>query len=217
MTNFSNSISRVAVISPCQMEHVALQALFLGNEGLTLAWHDTNYELKPFQEQPVDLLIVSLHVYQPDLQQGMWLLETLQATYPDLQLLVVLDVAIPYLMSCLQGRGISNIVNLKLSVVGWRKKLLAACDSKAIRPEKCQFTSKRNQLTPMESCIMRYLLQGVSVQGIASLMACSTKNISSQKNRALHKMGINHYTQLVAVKAVFMDNLNITSETCPIW
>ncbi|MNW12567.1 hypothetical protein D3C71_2102930 [compost metagenome] len=47
------------------------------------------------------------------------------------------------------------------------------------------------------------------MQAIAGLMRRSVKTVAAQKSRAMHKMGIAHYAQLVAVQSVLLDSLRV--------
>lgn len=215
MDRKGNDVSQVAVVSSCQMVRSAMRALF-GDE---LAWQSASYEALPLQhlrEHPVDLLILSLHVYHADLFLGIRLIQSLHRMHPRLRLLVALDVDMPYLVSLLQGYGVTSIINLRLSLTDWRQQLLVASQSEVISaiclPRACPFTTRPLALSPVESRIVHYLIQGLSVPEIAELMRCSIKAISSRKCSALHKMGIKHYAQLVAVGLVFIDS----QDSCPL-
>lgn len=209
-----NPISQVAVVSPCQMERIALQALF--SQGpCKLSWLSENYQgqvLQQLLERPVDLLIISLHIYQPDLLQAIRLIQRLQAMYVKPRLIVTIDVDIPYLVSRLRGWGIDKVITLRLPLADWYKQFHRNDGSEIpslIEPSgRCRQPIKLVSLSPMETRIMHYFLEGLSLPEIAGLMMRSIKTISGQKSRALQKMGISHYAQLVALKPVFIASQN---------
>ncbi|CAI1724812.1 LuxR C-terminal-related transcriptional regulator [Serratia fonticola] len=193
-----NPISQVAVVSPCQMERIALQALF-SRGPCKLSWLSENYQgqvLQQLLERPVDLL------------QAIRLIQRLQAMYVKPRLIVTIDVDIPYLVSRLRDWGIDKVITLRLPLADWHKQfhlidgleIPSLIEQPAGRRQRIKIAS----LSPMESRIMRYFLEGFSLSEIAGLMMRSIKTISGQKSRALHKMGISHYAQLVALKPVFV-------------
>lgn len=201
---------QVAVVSPCQMVRIALPALF-SQCSCKLSWQSENYQgqvLQQLLECPVDLLIISLHIYQPDLLQAIRLIQRLQVMYPKPRLIVTVDVDIPYLVSRLRGWGIDKVITLRLPLADWHKQLLlhdgSEIPSLIEQVAGCRQRIKIASLSPMEFRIMRYFLEGFSLSEIAGLMTRSIKTISGQKSRALHKMGISHYAQLVALKPVFV-------------
>lgn len=201
---------QVAVVSPCQMVRIALPALF-SQCSCKLSWQSENYQeqvLQQLLEYPVDLLIISLHIYQPNLPCAIRLIQRLQTIHPKPRLIVTIDVDIPYLVSRLRDWGIDKVITLRLPLADWHKQfhlidgleIPSLIEQPAGRRQRIKIAS----LSPMESRIMRYFLEGFSLSEIASLMMRSIKTISGQKSRALHKMGISHYAQLVALKPVFV-------------
>lgn len=207
-----NPVSHVALVSPCQMVHNAMRALF-SHLPFILSWQSENYQERVLQqllERPIDLLIVSLHIYQPELPQAIRLIQRLAATYPKLRLMVIMDVAVPYLVSQLRSWGIDALFTLRLPLADWHKQILSiggiGIPSLIEASGSCHPLVKIVRLSPIESRVMRYFIEGLSLAEIAGLMMCNIKTVSGQKNRALHKMGIGHYAQLVALKSVFLDS-----------
>ncbi|MFV8866781.1 helix-turn-helix transcriptional regulator [Serratia fonticola] len=205
---------QVAVVSPCQMVRIALPALF-SQCSCKLSWQSENYQeqvLQQLLEYPVDLLIISLHIYQPDLLQAIRLIQRLQAMYPKPRLIVTIDVDIPYLVSRLRDWGIDKVIALRLPLADWHKQLHlndgSEIPSLIEQPPGCRQLIKLVSLSPMETRIMYYFLEGFSLSEISGLMMRSIKTISGQKSRALHKMGIRNYAQLVALKPVFIASQN---------
>lgn len=211
-------VSSVALVSPCQMLHAATRAL-INNSSSSLAWHSEHYApqtLLQILEHPVDLLILSLHVHQADLLHGMRLIKTLQFSHPTIRLIVVLDVNIPYLVSRLQDWGVKKVINMGLSLAGWRTLLQVACHNTICRPDEwpdeTQAIGRIPRLSPKESRVIGYLLEGFSIPEIAALMQRSTKTVSQQKGRALHKMGVSNYAHLVAIGSVLQYGLGDSTE-----
>lgn len=208
------AVSHVAVVSPCQMVQIAMRTL-LRHRPSILSWHSENYQesvLQQLLEHPVDLVIVSLHIYQPQLPQAIRLIQRLRATQLKLHLMVIIDVEIPYLVSKLRSWGVNTVLTLRLPLVDWHKQILSIGDNEMPflieqLGNSCALI-KAVRLSPMESRVMRYLIEGFSMAEIAGLMMRSIKTVSGQKSRALHKMGISHYAQLIALKSVFLDSSN---------
>lgn len=211
-------VSSVALVSPCQMLHAATRAL-INNSSSTLAWHREHYAshtLQQILEHPVDLLILSLHVHQADLLHGMRLIKTLQFSHPTIRLIVVLDVSIPYLISRLRDWGVSKVINMGLSLAGWKTLLQVSSHSKTYHPdespEETQSLDRKPRLSPKELRVIGYLLEGFSIPEIAALMQRSTKTVSQQKVRALHKMGVSNYAHLVAIGSLLQYGLGDSAE-----
>lgn len=57
-----------------------------------------------------------------------------------------------------------------------------------------------------ERQVVEYLIQGMTPAEIAALTRRSIKTISTQKGIAMHKLGIRHYAQLIAIQRVFTDS-----------
>ncbi|HGM5490682.1 TPA: LuxR C-terminal-related transcriptional regulator [Serratia fonticola] len=203
----STAYYNVGVIAPCHLFQTGLRAM-LSTTPASLAWcrQDIAGAQLSLNEQSVNLLIVSLHVWQTDLLPALRFIQQVRASWPVMQLMVLLDIGIPYLVTCLQRLGVGYILSLTQSLATWQKyvhKIIAAecysvnCDLPGCREEALSMT-ERNVVT--------YLLQGLSVSDIATLMMRSVKTISAQKSNAMYKMGIRHCAQLIAVQGIFNDS-----------
>lgn len=211
-------ISSVAVVSPCQMVRYAMQVLF-NNPRFTLAWQLAGYEkdtLLLLAKYPVDFLFITLHTHRVDLLHGIHLIKAVKMTYPNIWLIVVMDDPIPYLVSCLQHCRVDQIIDMRLSLADWQRLALITCTKKRKEfielSQQYQEVGKKIRLTAMELCVIRYLAQGFSISEIATLVQCTVKTVHHQKARAMQKIGINNYAQLIAVRAVLMDSLNAEPE-----
>lgn len=200
----------VAVVSSCQMVHAALRALVCNHRPVTLIWHSDNYQqptLRQLFDSPVDLLILSLHVYHAEFSHALRLIQALRMTHPRQRLLVAVDTDIPFLISHLQDYGVGDLINLKLPLREWEKHLhFAHAGALADCRGGNESSIKKERLSATEYQILNYLTQGISIAEIAYMMQRCVKTVAGQKNRALHKMGISHYAQLVAVRSILAYN-----------
>jgi two-component system capsular synthesis response regulator RcsB len=197
-----------AVISPCSMFHSGVQALLEAN-ATSLVWCKQDItEAQQYQnEQPANLLIVSLHVWQTDLLPALRFIQHIRVTQPSVHLMVLLDVAIPYLVTRLRRLGVDHILSLKQPLTEWQTQL-----HQIVMEENLPLTGgnlpgcREETLSIAERNVLNYLIQGLSVSEISILMMRSTKTISSQKSCAMYKLGIRHCAQLIAVQSVFADS-----------
>ncbi|WP_431225203.1 LuxR C-terminal-related transcriptional regulator [Serratia sp. L9] len=61
-------------------------------------------------------------------------------------------------------------------------------------------TAKPAALSLMELKVLQYLLQGCSIKRTANLLSRSEKTIMATKGKAMHKLGIKHSANLVAMR-----------------
>lgn len=207
INKLNNLHAEVALISPCWVLESAIRAM-LRTDSASVVWHhqwmsDTSQSLL---SQPPDLLIVSLYAGQAGLLQGLQFIQTALATWPRLRLLVTLDVVIPYLVTRLRALGEFDILYLVQPLAEWQARfhqlLSTAMLPRVSRSQPLQINNSKLSLT--ERRVMSYLLQGFCIPDIAVLLMCSVKKVTNQKCRAMHKLGIEHYAQLVAIKEIFM-------------
>ncbi|WP_447877581.1 LuxR C-terminal-related transcriptional regulator [Serratia fonticola] len=211
-------ITSVALVSPCKMIHSAMHVLF-NNPRFTLTWQFEGYEketLIQLAKYPVDFLFLTLHTHWVDLLHGIHLIKVVKMTYPNIRLIVVMDDPIPYLVSCLQHYRVDQIIDMRMSLANWQRLSLLTCTKKLKEfielSQQYQEVGKKTRLTVMELCVIRYLVQGFSISEIATLVQSKVKTVHHQKARAMQKIGINNYAQLIAVRSVLMDSLDAKPE-----
>lgn len=211
MNKSEGTMAKVALISPCWMLQSGIQAL-LGASSASMIWHCQWIGQAPslLFNQPPDVLIVSLHVGQVGLLQGIQFIQTVIATWPELRLLVTVDIEIHYLITRLRALGVFNILYLVQPLSEWPIRFRQLLDVSML-PERLRVMPlslrQEETLTSTERHILSYLLQGHGVPDIALLLKINAKKVTTQKCRALRKLGIEHYAHLVALKEVFLANI----------
>ena len=200
---------QAAVVSPCLMLQSGLQALLDAN-AISLSWHCKGVAEAEqcLNTQPVNLIIVSLLVRQADVLPVWQFIQKTRASRPGIRLMVVLDVTIPYLVSRLRYIGVSHILSLTQPLATWQAQLrqLMEADYPKGLADDGLLGGREAWLSTAERQVVNYLIQGLSLGEIALLMMRSIKTISTQKISAMHKLGIRHGAQLVAVQHIFVDS-----------
>ncbi|MNC40967.1 DNA-binding transcriptional activator BglJ [compost metagenome] len=150
---------------------------------------------------------MSLHVgQQADLLLALRFIQQARISFPGVALMVILDDPIPYLVTRLRRLGVRHIVDLGQPLVLWHaqlRQILLGEDSRA----GCTLPGCDEETLSMgERQVVEYLIQGMIPAEIAALTKRSIKTISTQKGIAMHKLGIRHYAQLIAIQSVFTDS-----------
>ena len=199
---------RVAVVSPCRFFQAGIWAL-LNTHSLSRVWHcQKAAEAQWYLDaQPVDVLVMSLHVgQQADLLSALRFIQQVRISFPGVALMAILDDPIPYLVTRLRRLGVRHIVDLGQPLVMWHaqlRQILLGEDSRA----GCTLPGCDEETLSMgERQVVEYLIQGMTPAEIAALTRRSIKTISTQKGIAMHKLGIRHYAQLIAIQRVFTDS-----------
>ncbi|MEL4015920.1 LuxR C-terminal-related transcriptional regulator [Dryocola clanedunensis] len=212
MKNMTRGRSPVAIVSSCSMVQAALQSL-IGRETFSIAWQSDSYAQcqQNLCHQPVDLLIVYLPFHPETLSGGMSLLHLLHETHPELSVFAILEQDVKYLNIELRRMAVKKIFNIKMPLKEWQTQFNALTEPDA----SCHIGSERSiavandicKLSRSEKLIIYYLAQGYSLREVASKMVRNLKTIAYHKNSAMKKLGIEHYSQFVAVTRYLISNL----------
>jgi two-component system capsular synthesis response regulator RcsB len=214
MSFFNDRISTLALVSSCQMLGSGLQALVDSNSELRLSWIRSSCESVSgslFVER-IDLLIFALHVHQSELFYRMRLLRTLHTAYPDLRILVIVDVHVSYLISQLREWGLEYVVSLAMPLCEWSKSINAVIRSDSIIAYN-KFNHKLMMpLSPAELCVLRFLIRGIMIDDIAKEMMRCIKTIQAHKITIMKKIGIKNDAQFIAMRSIIIDRMNEQGE-----
>ncbi|RDL14113.1 helix-turn-helix transcriptional regulator [Serratia fonticola] len=196
----------VAVVSQCQMFHNGIEALIM-TFNTTLSWRSKSIseaELS-LKLQPVKLLILSFYVLQTDLSQILRFIQKVKNFQQETQLLIVLDSPVPYLVTKLRNLGVDDIMNLGESLIVWQALLSQHQNRENLQiylTDGKQQKFSREKLSALELRVINLVVQGLSISEIAVLMKRSCKTVSSHKGNAMHKLEMNNYAQLVAMRNI---------------
>lgn len=200
--------NRVAVVSPCRFFQAGVWAL-LTTHSLSGVWRcQKAAEAQWYLDaQPVDMLVMSLHIgQQADLLLAWRFIEHVRIFFPGVVLMVILDVPIPYLVTRLCRLGVKHILGLGQPLVLWQAQLRQILLGEDGRVSSALPGCPEERLTITELRVVRYLIQGMTLAEIAALTKRSIKTITTHKGIAMHKLGIRHDAQLIAVQSVFIDS-----------
>lgn len=215
MIAIKKRVSQVAVVSSCSIVRIALAEL-LCEESLTMTWSSASSGeevLKLLRNAPVDMLILMLHVHADSLPEEMDLLRTLRYAWPQMRLVVVPDKDIHYVEMLLHMQGVKEIFSMQQPLSEWRTGLRYACEIEDL-PEvhPVRFVIDYNWLSPTEALVIRHLIEGQSLPEIAVTLMRNVKTISCHKSSAMKKLGLTHYSELVAVKSLLSSGLGFHKE-----
>ncbi|WP_411751346.1 helix-turn-helix transcriptional regulator [Serratia sp. (in: enterobacteria)] len=198
----------VAIVSPCRFFQAGIWAL-LTTHLLSRVWQCQKVaEAQWYLEaQPVDMLVISLHIgQQADLLLALRFIQQVRISFPGVTLMVILDVPIPYLVTRLRRLGVRHILDLGQPLVSWHAQLSQILLGEDSRVGCALPGCDEETLSMAERQVVEYLMQGMTLTEIAALTMRSIKTISTHKGTAMHKLGMRHYAQLIAVQSVFIDS-----------
>ncbi|MGO4744702.1 LuxR C-terminal-related transcriptional regulator [Serratia quinivorans] len=219
MKSFVNE--RVAVISPCHMFQAGIRAL-LSTYSTTLSWHCKHVaSVKPsLNIWSVNLLIISLNVKQVDLPLVLQFIQQVRVSQPQIRLMIILDSAMPYLVSLLRRLKVACIMNLADPLVVWQTQLqrIMATDHGLSPDAYCDMQEGDGAtLSVLERRVINLVVQEFSVDEIAVLLMRSGKTISCHKVNAMHKLGMRNYAQLVTMKSLFIEKGQSSKPGTPLY
>lgn len=204
----SQKRDRVVVVSPCCFFQAGIWTL-LTTHSLSRVWHCQKIaEAQRYLDaQPVDMVVMSLHIgQQADLLLALRFIQQVRLSFPGVALLVTLDVPIPYLVTRLYRLGVRHILRLGQPLGLWQAQLRQMLLGEDSRVTGILPGCDEEALSMAERQVVEYLIQGKTLAEIAALTMRSIKTISAQKGQAMHKLGIRHYAQLIAVQSIFIDS-----------
>ncbi|WP_025120529.1 MULTISPECIES: LuxR C-terminal-related transcriptional regulator [unclassified Serratia (in: enterobacteria)] len=199
---------RVVVVSPCCFFQAGIWTL-LTTHSLSRVWHCQKIAeaQRYLAAQPVDMVVMSLHIgQQADLLLALRFIQQVRLSFPGVVLMVTLDVPIPYLVTRLCRLGVRHILRLGQPLGLWQAQLRQMLLGEGSRVGSDLPGCDEETLSMAERQVVEYLIQGKTLAEIAALTSRSIKTISTQKGQAMHKLGIRHYAQLIAVQSIFVDS-----------
>lgn len=209
MTLCNPPITRVALLTPCQLMEQGIERLLEEQADVRLVWRMGSVAEARLRlvASHVEMLIVTISAHQADWQRRLQLIRTLRQIRPGMKIVVILDVYIPYFLQLLAELNVNGILSQHDPLAEIRSALMQVaqggvyCSSRvggALSDELIAL--KPAALSLMELKVLQYLLQGCSIKRTAKLLLRSEKTIMATKGKAMHKLGIKHSADLVAMR-----------------
>ncbi|WP_431225202.1 hypothetical protein ACQ86O_10715 [Serratia sp. L9] len=113
MTLCSPRITRVALLTPCQLMEQGFERLLEEMADIRLSWcmeSVTEASLRLITS-PVEMLIVVISAHQAECQRHLQLIRALRRTRPGMKIVVILDVYIPYFLQLLAEQNVDGILS----------------------------------------------------------------------------------------------------------
>lgn len=158
----------------------------------------------------VVLLDYSLGKHEVD---GINLVQSLRARFPDCALLVVSSIDMPAVLALLRKAGVAGFVGKAQAMDSLLKAIRLVSYGASFWPEEAidepavdseeedGLAALLRLLSPREQEVIRCLLDGMTVGQIAAKFARSVKTISTQKQSAMQKLGVQSDIDLFRLNA----------------
>ncbi|KFK93998.1 MULTISPECIES: LuxR C-terminal-related transcriptional regulator [unclassified Serratia (in: enterobacteria)] len=210
MTLCSSPISRAALLIPCQMMANGIEHHLKEHNGIWQCWrmHSLTEARLRLVTSNIELLVVSVGRQQTDWLEQLQFIWTLRQTRPNMQIAVIVDVYIPYFLRRLYELNVSSILSQHDSLreiqeaftqIG-RGTFYCSTRIKNVLSDNLSKVPDEVTLRLMELRVLQHLLEGDSVKRTAKLLLRSEKTVMAIKGKAMHKLGITHSAELVAMK-----------------
>lgn len=204
---------RVAVVSKCAMSK-------LGVESLLNDWRFTCQSVPSFllmseikslllTDVP-DVIVITVQFYHSDIHDVVELIRLVKQSYPEIKIVVMLDVYIECMVHHFLAMGVQGVTGLNQSLGEFEAfflRIAGGCtcysnDTESLADLLSLRYSFSLALSDSESRVLNCLLAGYSVNTSAVLLSKSKKTIASHKASAMKKLGLKNYSQLVAVRTL---------------
>lgn len=209
----NNELPRVAVVATCNMSRLGVESSFDNTRFQCLAMPEFTVmsEVKSFLLVNVpDVMVITVQLYHSDINGIIDLVRTIKWFNPLVRVIIMLDINIECVFQRLMALGVQGITNLNVSMAEWQDffRRMNSGDvcyfgyarnvADSLKPSGCQSVP----LSQNENRLLGYLLAGNSLTTSAMLMSRTKKSVANQKASAMRKLGLTHYSQLVAVRGM---------------
>ncbi|AHG22676.1 hypothetical protein Z042_06280 [Chania multitudinisentens RB-25] len=210
MTLYNPPISRVALLIPCQMLTSGIEYQLKAQGDTRQFWRIgslTEARLR-LMASDIEMLVIAFSLQQADWQQRLQFIRALRQTKPGMRIVVILDVYIPYFLRQLSELSVSGILSQHDSLTDIREAFAQIgrgalyYSARIENALLCNLSKTPDQVTLrlMELRVLQHLLDGDSVKYTAKMLFRSEKTVMALKGKAMHKLGITHSADLVAMK-----------------
>ena len=209
----NKELPRVAVVSTCNMSRLGVESSFDNKKFQCLAMPESTLmsEVKAFLLVNVpDVMVITVQLYHSDINGTIDLVRTIKWFNPLVRVIIMLDVNIECVFQRLMALGVQGITSLNVSMAEWQDffRRMNSGDvshfdyvrniAGNLKPYWCWSAS----LSQNENRLLAYLLAGNSLSTSAMLMSKTKKSTANQKASAMKKLGLTHYSQLIAVRGM---------------
>ncbi|VXC99498.1 conserved hypothetical protein [Enterobacterales bacterium 8AC] len=210
MTLRSPTFSRVALLIPCQMMAIGIEHQLKAQNNVWQCWRMrslTEARLRLVTSN-IEMLVMGFSWQQADWQQQLQFIRALRQTRPGMKIAVIVDVYIPYFLRRLSELDVNAILSQHDSLAEMAEAFAqiglgtSYCSAriKNVLSDNLSKVSDEVTLRLMELRVLQHLLDGDSVKRTAKLLLRSEKTVMALKGKAMHKLGITHCVELVAMK-----------------
>lgn len=210
MTLRSPPISRVALLIPCHVTASGIEHHLKEQHDIWQCWrmHSLTEARLRLVTSNIELLVMAFSRQRADWLEQLQFIRTLRQTRPNMQIVVIVDVYIPYFLRCLSELNVSGILSQHDSLMEieqafaqiGRETFYCSVRIKNVLSDNLSKVSDEVTLRLMELRVLQHLLEGDSVKRTAKLLLRSEKTVMAIKGKAMHKLGITHCADLVAMK-----------------
>ncbi|EKO3929209.1 response regulator, partial [Vibrio metschnikovii] len=160
---------------------------------------DVKTLFEKLQDHEIDILITDYCMPHSEHIDGMSMIKKLQREYPSLKIIVFTQMANPALLNTLVIAGVNGVL-LKKDILSDIHRVLDVIKNNGRYLSKgvnCLITNQENNtLSIKELEVLRMLASGMSVSKIAEHTNRSIKTISTQKKRAMAKLGLENNSDI---------------------
>jgi two-component system capsular synthesis response regulator RcsB len=154
-----------------------------------------------------DVLVTDLAMPGGQYGDGLQLIDYLRRNFPNLPIVVLTMLANPALLKRLRDLGVTSVVNksddlshiaLAVQHVGRRMRYMSPSVKAVLDGLRVNSAGKRDdsKLSRRELEVVRLFVSGMTIKEIAERLNRSIKTISTQKNAAMRKLGIDRDSEL---------------------
>lgn len=156
---------------------------------------DVKMLFEKLKEHTIDILITDYSMPNSEYVDGITMIKQLQRQYPSLKVIVFTQMANPALLNALVTEGVNGLllkqdilsdIHRVLDIVKRNERYLSPSVNFLLLNQKNHSTSP----TVKELEVLRMLASGMTVSKIAEHTNRSIKTISTQKKRAMTKLGL---------------------------
>ncbi|TQI81982.1 DNA-binding NarL/FixJ family response regulator [Serratia fonticola] len=211
MTLCNLPITRVALLTPSQLIEQGIERLLEEQADFRLVWRMGSISEARLRliAPHVEMLIVTISTHQAGWQRWLQFIRVLRRTCPEMKIVVIMDISIPYFLQQLAEIKIDGILSQCDRLDEIRTAFTLVSQGGVYRSSRIGGTlsdepgaMKPTALSLMELRVLQSLVQGVSIKHTAELLMRSEKTIMATKGKAMHKLGIKHSADLVAMRDV---------------
>ncbi|WP_337261284.1 MULTISPECIES: LuxR C-terminal-related transcriptional regulator [unclassified Serratia (in: enterobacteria)] len=210
MTLRSPPFSRVALLIPCQMMASGIEHHLKEQNNVWQCWrmHSLTEARLRLVTSNIEMLVIGFSWQQANWQQQLQFIRALRQTRPGMRIVAIVDVYIPYFLRELSELDVDAIVSQHDSLAEIAEAFAQIghgtfyCSAriKNVLSDNLSKVSDEVTLRLMELRVLQHLLDGDSVKRTAKLLLRSEKTVMALKGKAMHKLGITHCAELVAMK-----------------